>query len=136
MGETTLFDTEQFGESRRVFCRANGGGLEVGESTSGPLTNEVYGSRTHYHAVRLSATATEEGARHLVACEDDAQDAELESLLVAYFAADERFLSDLMDDLDDWGVSYGYISGCARGVASYRSHSRADARRSALRLVD
>lgn len=135
---TTLFCADEYGEQRRVFSRPMQDELEVCEFTCGELTCELYGTEAHYHSIRLD----EEGTRALVVRLKELADGttgdgnpELNELLTGYFAAESRFLADLMDALDAWGVSYAYLNGVVGSHVSYRPRHASRSVAPTLRLV-
>ena len=139
MGSTLLL-VNRFEEYRRVFLRRAPHGseadalLEVGEFTRGELTQDVYGTQTHYHCVRLSDDEVTEMSLALTEALATTQSTP-EGLLADYFEEEQRFLADLMDDLDRWFVSYGYLNYEADGLVSYRSCASINTSRAALQLM-
>ncbi len=102
---TTLLDTTSNGERRRVYLRLMGPLVEVGEFTSGPLTQELYHAPAHIHSIHLRNEGTL----------DEPQ---------AFFLEDEPFLADYMDHLDDLNVPYGYMNTMMGRYVSYRPAAR------------
>ena len=99
-------------EVRQVWLREEEtGGIEVGETTSGPLTKEVYGEERHDHRVRLGAAELECVARAM------GEGATGAKALGAFLSSEDVFLSDLMDALDQREISYDYVSIMRRGTA-------------------
>ena len=137
---STLLLVDRLGEYRRVFLRGAPHEseadpmLEVGEFTRGELTQDVYGAQTHYHCVRLSDEEVAEMSLALTETLATTQSTP-EGLLADYFEEEQRFLADLMDDLDRWFVSYGYLNYEADGLVSYRSGASINTSRAALQLV-
>lgn len=145
---TTLLEVQQGNEYRRVFVCEHGKDVEIGELTYGDLTYEVYGLPAHYHCVRLgpdearrAASAfcqrvrAEEGeslgfcqqvsavgGEALVVCQQiiETKGLDLFDMLEHYFADKMRFLADLLDDFDAWGVKYGYMDTGSDGRVTYR----------------
>ena len=118
---TMLLEVDQFGERRQVFARVKEGAYEVGELTQGELTWELYDAPAQFHQVSLDVvTARRIVSRLRKALSVDGTEG-FESLLVHFFADDQRFLVDLMDGLDACNVTYDYTSGIAGGRTFYRS---------------
>ena len=150
---STLLLVERHGEYRRVFSRTTAPGLaeddargrvvglgqdaalEVGEFTRGELTREVYGTEAHCHRVRLDAAEAAEAAAALGKLLGE-EGMAVDVLLAHYFGEDQRFLADLMDDLDASRVSYGYLNTSEDGRVTYRPRQRLSrAARATLELV-
>ena len=98
---TTLLCVTHYGEYRRVYMRKRKGYLEVGELTQGIVTQEVYQSDAHLHAIHLPLEFPEE-------------------YLLDFFKEDEPFLADYMDALDAKGIAYGYLNSEANKYVCYR----------------
>ena len=120
----TLLSCEHGGERRRVFARRRGTRLEVGEFTRGPLTRELYDAPAHHHCIQLSASASRLLTRTLSERLEMPEEQGVEDLLRAFFSRDERFLSDLMDLLDNRSVPYGYLNSMMGKFVSYRPECR------------
>ena len=88
---TTLLCISDNGEYRRVYMRKRKGYMEVGELTRGIVTQEIYQSDAHLHAIHLPLDFPEED-------------------LVEFFKEGEPFLADYMDALDEEGITYGYLN--------------------------
>lgn len=137
---STLLLIDRFGEYRRVFLRVEPHGseadiaLEVGELTHGELTQDVYGTQAHYHCVHLRDDEVAEMSLALIEALATTQTTP-EGLLAHYFGEGQRFLADLMDDLDRWFVSYGYLNHEEDGLVSYRSDASINASRASLQLM-
>ena len=92
---TTLVDTTEDGERRRMYVRERAGGVEVGELSCGPLTQAVFDAQERHHCVHLS-----QEARGVV---DE----------VVGSMGEDLCLADLMDELDVRGIAYGYLNSVA-----------------------
>ena len=99
---TTLVIAMNGDEWRRVFLRERGGLLEVGEFTRGPITRFYYDAPVHYHCTYVPGL-------HLKACVKE------------FFEEDsDRELLDLIDRLNDLGISVGYVDVQMGKFARYR----------------
>ena len=134
--EQTLQELRDGSEYRLVTARAGAGRLEVGEFSRGPLTSSIYDAPTHYHAVHLDGSSLAQCARNLGKLEGLAECEDERGLLGAFFASERRCLADLMDCLDGWQVTYGYVSQTAHRGTTYRLHQNIGTCRPRLRLVD
>lgn len=99
---TTLLDTTEDGERRRVYMRERAGGIEVGELSYGPLTQAIFDAEERHHCVHLP-------------CEERAV---VEKVLETM--GEGLCLVDLMDELDARDVPYGYLNSIAGQCVSYR----------------
>ncbi len=135
MQGTTLLAVNQNDEQRRVFAHRDHAELEVGEFTCGPLTSEVYDAPAHYHCVRLSCADMREGAARLGELLGEDERSDFEALLRHYFEDEQRFLADLMDELDCWHIPYGYLNGVVGSHVSYRPRYLCPKPQSTLHLV-
>ena len=120
----TLLSCEHGGERRRVFVRRRGTRLEVGEFTRGPLTCELYDAPVHHHCIQLGASASRLLAQRLSERQRIPKEQGIADLLRAYFAQDEKFLTDLMDLLDSQSVPYGYLNSMMGKCVAYRPERR------------
>ena len=121
---TTLLEDRTLDEQRRVFMRERMDRLEIGELTSGDLTEGIYGIRTHLHYIHLDDAAQTSCADRLRTGSHPDREAVLGAFLASYFEDSGRTLADLMDDLDGWGVAYGYLNVQGDGHIRYRPASR------------
>ena len=135
MRESTLLEVQQDDECRCVTFRARNDQIEVGEKTSGSLTYDVYGMSNHYHCVWIRTDYVELCAGYLKDYLKNKKCGSIEDLLTCYFADDLRFLADFMDDLDVWGVPYGYLNSGVLGSMAYRPYERGNMAYPALQLV-
>lgn len=113
--KATLYSASQRGERRRVYTRMRGRSLEVGETTWGPLTRDVYDAEEHHHCIHLAPDTFAVLGTHLTVASADVGDA-----LGRHMVENEMFLTDLMDELDGWNVPYGYLSSTLGDCVSYR----------------
>lgn len=107
-------DFEDRGERRKVFLNERESDVYLAEVSEGPLTEALFGSGPRYHEVRVGVGEVARlgwvlGAASACESADDLTDH-----LRSFFADGDRFLSDLMDELDAAGVSYSYMS-CVPG---------------------
>ncbi len=102
---TTLLSTSSGGEYRRVYMRTRPAGIELGEFTKGPLTQEYYGAPTHHHSVQLQGDA-------------------LAGYIKSYFKNKDIFLADFMDVLDSQHITYGYVNSMQGEYVTYRPRNR------------
>lgn len=111
---TLLQEHDSFGELRGVtlHIEANGA-LRVRESTSGVLTETVFGCRSRYHEIVLP----QEGARAFLEARPSEPAA---AVLRGFFASGVAYLSDLMDEFDAMGIAYAYVSYLPSGDAFFR----------------
>ncbi|MBR3327224.1 MAG: hypothetical protein IKG22_07870 [Atopobiaceae bacterium] len=117
---TTLLEEHAVDEQRRVFMRWRMNRLEIGELTSGDLTEGIYGVHAHLHCIHLDAAAQQYCAERLEAeCHMTGEEA-VRAFLVSYFENSNNTLADLMDDFDYWGVKYGYLNVQDGGHIRYR----------------
>ena len=131
----TLLEANDGCEVRRVFGFEEAGGFAVGEVTRGDLTEDIFGADVHFHQIVLDEKDFGRCAWVLGATDapEDAED--LACQLRIWFGATGFFLSDLMDLLDQEGVSYGYLNDCKGAGVSFRRMSSAESGRRILRLV-
>lgn len=117
---TTLVDVTEQLEHRRVYTRKHAEQLEVGELTRGPLTQQCFDAPAHVHCVHLSPRAQQACAQALRNLMGGPQRLGIEGLLGLYFSDGARMLTQLMDDLDAWGIAYGYLNIHVGSHVSYR----------------
>ena len=98
---TTLLCVNDNGEFRRVYTRKRKRYLEVGEFTRGIVTQGIYQSPAHLHAIHLPLDFPEEE-------------------LLEFFKEGDPFLADYMDALDIEGLTYGYLNGAENQYVSFR----------------
>ena len=98
-----------------VACEAQDGTVLVEERTDGELTLLTYGALTCVRSVAVASEAVE----GLVWALGPGEGGSLEAL-GAFFAGDDRFLSDLQDVLDAGGVPYTYTVTCGNDHALRR----------------
>lgn len=111
---TLLQEHDSSGELRGValHIEANGA-LRVRESTSGDLTETVFGCRSRHHEIALP----QEGVRAFL----EAHSSESATVVLRrFFASGVAYLSDLMDELDSLGIAYAYVSYLPSGDAFFR----------------
>ncbi len=112
---STLCDVEHGGERRRMYVRMRRGTTEVGEVSCGPLTRMVFDAEEQRHCVHLSRESRAKLAARL-----GGASAGLEQALARHVSSEGLFLADLMDELDGWGIPYGYLCSVTGKCVSYR----------------
>ncbi len=117
---TTLLEEHVDDEQRRVFMRNRMNRLEIGELTSGDLTEGIYGTRTHLHCIHLDDVAQQSCLTRIKASSHIDHEGALRAFFADYFDDVSHTLADLMDDLDYWGVQYGYLNVQDGGHIRYR----------------
>lgn len=106
---------EDRGECRKVFVSERcGGDVCLAEVSEGPLTEALFGSGPRYHEVCVSAEGKVQLGWALGATSPCESVDDLRDHLRSFFGDGDRFLSDLMDELDAAGVPYSYMS-CVPG---------------------
>ena len=121
MGKTLLL-CDEGDERRRVYARRRNQLLEVGEFSWGTSTLVGYGAPAHVHCVHLERHGQQGCAASLTRL--GYGERKVEELLEQYFAKEKGLLTDFMDDLDAWGVPYGYLNVDVGSHVSYRPARR------------
>ena len=79
------------------------GALMIIEQTDGELTYQTFGTPSHAHMVRIEEAS-------LGALCSTLGSSELDDALQRFFSDDGVFLSDLLDCMDQAGISYSYAT--------------------------